>query len=81
MRRGLCFIKRRDQAFSQADESACTSRAWETYIGTRGMKVVTTDLEEEGKMWCFMRRGGRFVLGSEICINGDVVGTGFLLTL
>ena len=23
-------------------------------------------------MWCFMRRGGRFVLGSEICINNDV---------
>ena len=23
-------------------------------------------------MWCFMRRGGMFVLGSEICIKGDV---------
>ena len=28
-------------------------------------------------MWCFMRRGGRFVLGSEICINGDVVARFF----
>ena len=23
-------------------------------------------------MWCFMHRGGRFDLGSEICIKGDV---------
>ena len=29
-------------------------------------------LKGRSKMWCFMRRGGRFVLGSEICINGDV---------